>query len=115
MKDGQKYAVWFRDDAARAFLGLDTDQPQSRWVVLGECIGEEWRVGFWLRVDHIEQWTAMGRPKNIAISPPECLIPWSCVITIQALGQFDDLKPAAVKADAAANAPGKAKSKPSRR
>ena len=54
MREGQKYAVWFTDQAARAFLGIDTAQPQSRWVAFGECTGEESGVGFWLRVDHIE-------------------------------------------------------------
>jgi hypothetical protein len=41
MQVGQRYAVWLDDQAARAFLGIDTEQPQSRWVALGECIGEE--------------------------------------------------------------------------
>jgi len=56
MKESQKYAVWLTDEAARALLGIDAQHPQSRWVVLGDCTGEETGVGFWLRVDHIEQW-----------------------------------------------------------
>ena len=36
MKESQKFAVWLTDDAARAFLGIDAQHPQSRWVVLGE-------------------------------------------------------------------------------
>jgi len=97
MRVDQKYAVWLRDDAARAFLGLDTEQPQSRWVVLGECTGEEGGVGFWLRIDHVEQWIAMGDTRKIAVSPPDCLIPWAYVITIQAVGNFDELKVAGFK------------------
>jgi hypothetical protein len=92
MRVDQKYAVWLIDDAARAFLGIDTDHPQSRWVVLGQCIGEEAGVGFWLRIDHVEQWTAMGDTRNTTVSPPECLIRWAYVITIQALEKFEDLK-----------------------
>ena len=92
MRVDQKYAVWLADDVARAFLGIDTQQPQSRWVVLGQCIGEEASVGFWLRIDHIEQWIAMSDTRNITVSPPECLIRWADVITIQALEKFEDLK-----------------------
>jgi hypothetical protein len=92
MRVDQKYAVWLVDDAARAFLGIDTQQPQSRWVVLGQCIGEEAGVGFWLRIDHIEQWIAMGDTRTITVSPPECLIRWAHVITIQALEKFEDVK-----------------------
>jgi len=92
MRVDQKYAVWLADDAARAFLGIDTDQPPSRWIVLGQCIGEEAGVGFWLRIDHIEQWIAMGDARNINVSPPECLIRWDYVVTIQALEKFEDLK-----------------------
>jgi len=61
-------------------------------VVLGDCTGEEGGVGFWLRVDHIEQWMAMGDSRTITVSPPDCLIPWNYVITVQALSQFKDLK-----------------------
>ena len=92
MRVDQKYAVWLADEGARAFLGIDTQQPQGRWVVLGECIGEEAGVGFWLRVDRIEQWLAMGDTRSVTVSPPDCLIPWAYVITIQALGKFEDLK-----------------------
>src|SRR2546429_3307456 len=70
MKEGQKYAVWLTDEAARAFLGIDAKQPQSRWVVLGECTGEESGVGFWVHVDHIEQWMAVGDSRTITVSPP---------------------------------------------
>ena|SRR5947209_2214852 len=76
MKEGQKYAVWLTDEAARAFLGIDAKQPQSRWVVLGECTGEESGVGFWVHVDHIEQWMAVGDSRTITVSPPACLIPY---------------------------------------
>src|SRR5437763_3753078 len=92
MRVDQKYAVWLADDVARAFLGIDTQQPQSRWVVLGQCIGEEASVGFWLRIDHIEQWIAMSDTRNITVSPPECLIRWADVITIQALEKFEGVK-----------------------
>ena len=92
MKESQKYAVWLTDEAARAFLGIDTQHPQSRWIVLGDCTGEEAGVGFWLRVDHIEQWMAIGDTREITVTPPDCLIPWNYVITIQALAQFRDLK-----------------------
>ena len=92
MRVDQKYAVWLADEGARAFLGIDARQPQSRWVVLGECTGEEAGVGFWLRVDHIEQWFAVGDTRSITVSPPDCLIRWGFVITIQALGNFEDLK-----------------------
>jgi hypothetical protein len=92
MKEGQKYAVWLTDEAARAFLGIDAKQPPSRWVVLGECTGEESGVGFWVHVDHIEQWMAVGDSRTITVSPPACLIPWRYVITIQGLSEFKDLK-----------------------
>ena len=92
MKESQKYAVWLTDEAARAFLGIDTQHPQSRWIVLGDCTGEEAGIGFWLRVDHIEQWMAIGDRREITVTPPDCLIPWTYVITIQALAQFKDLK-----------------------
>jgi hypothetical protein len=92
MQVGQKYAVWLHDQAARAFLGIDTEQPQSRWVALGECIGEEGGVGFWLRIDHLEQWTATGETRPISVSPADCLIRWSDVITIQALGNIEELR-----------------------
>jgi hypothetical protein len=100
MRIDQKYAVWLADDGARAFLGIDTDQPRSRWVVLGECIGEEAGVGFWLRVDHVEQWTATGDTRNITLAPPECLVSWAYVITVQALGKFEDLRVAGFKTEA---------------
>jgi hypothetical protein len=92
MREGQNYAVWLNEEAAHAFLGIDTKQPQSRWVVLGECTGEEAGVGFWLNVDRIEQWTAMGNDKSIKVTPPGCLIPWSYVITVQAMGELKELK-----------------------
>src|SRR6266478_5102820 len=92
MQVGQKYAVWVDDQAARSFLGIDSEQPRSRWVALGECIGEEGGIGFWLRIDHIEQWTAMGETRLISVSPADCLIRWSDVITIQALGNIEELR-----------------------
>lgn len=92
MMHKQKYAVWLTHAAALAFLGIDTAQPQSRWVVLGEYIGDELAVGLWLRVDHIEQWMAIGQEKSIVVTPPDCLIPWHYVVTVQALGKYEDLK-----------------------
>src|SRR5205814_9404757 len=92
MRVDQKYAVWLADDVARAFLGIDTEQPQSRWVVPRQCIGEQASVGFWLRIDHIEQWIALSDTRNITVSPPECLIRWADVITIQAPEHFEDWK-----------------------
>jgi hypothetical protein len=92
MQVNQKYAVWLDDQVARAFLGIDTEQPQTRWVALGECIGEEGGVGFWFRIDRIEQWTAIGETRLVSVSPPDCLIRWSDVITIQALGNIEELR-----------------------
>ena len=35
---------------------------------------------------------AVCTARRLAVSPPACLIPWSYVITIQALSEFKDLK-----------------------
>jgi len=87
METGKKYAVWLKDDHARAFVGVDpmTSRPStpSRWLVLGEFLGEE-TTGFWLRVDHVEEWTAMSRIGQVFFSHPACLIPWHAIITVQA-------------------------------
>jgi hypothetical protein len=92
-KPKQKYAVWISDEAARAFLGMDPAESASRWVILGKFLdAEETGVGFWLRIDHVEQWTGMGETVARTVQPPECLILWAYVITIPALEEFKDLK-----------------------
>jgi hypothetical protein len=89
MTKNQKVAVWLTRDAALAFLGIDTPQPQSRWVVFGKYLSTEASIGFWMRVDHVEQWTAMGFDKRIKFSHPDCLLFWDRIITIQALDKFE--------------------------
>jgi hypothetical protein len=46
--------------------------------------------------------------KRLLVTPPDCLIPWTYVITIQALAQFKDLKVTGFK-----NCRGMARARPS--
>jgi len=92
MEKNRKYTVWLTDQGGRAFMGKP-DEPESRWRVYGEYVGNEPGVGLWLHVEYVEQTTAMGEPKLFAVSPPVCLIPWTFVITIQLQGEkFEGVK-----------------------
>jgi hypothetical protein len=86
MEKNRKYTVWLTEPGGRAFMGKP-DEPESRWRLYGHYVGDEPGIGFWLKVEYVEQTTAMGEPKLFSVSPPVCLIPWTLVITHPAAGR----------------------------
>jgi hypothetical protein len=95
-------AVWISDDGARAFLGLtETVESVSRWAVLCD-LQEESPIGIWVRVHEIQQWTPSGTHKWKAIrswhvTPPDCVLRWDFIITMQRNVNFEELEPPGFK------------------
>src|SRR5467141_3525862 len=50
MEKNRKYTVWLTDQGGHAFMGKP-DEPESRWRVYGEYVGNEPGVGLWLHVE----------------------------------------------------------------
>jgi hypothetical protein len=91
MQPNQKVAIWIHDEAAKLFLGLESDRPASRWAVVGTVLPEmESPIGVWVDVAHVEErrTNAMtGERTKVAwtVQPGQCLIRWDYIITAQVL------------------------------
>ena len=79
---------WISDADARTFLGLNPPAAEAkfndRWYISGKYQRDELPSGFWLSVESVSRWSAMGPvTESYSVTPSSCLIPWRIVLTMQ--------------------------------
>ena len=82
--------AWLTDEYARLFLGLAPASETSRWVTVGERCEDELHVGFWIKVDRVEERRSSGKRVIYTVRPNMCLLTWNGIITIQNLKKGAD-------------------------
>jgi hypothetical protein len=80
-------------------LGYDPSlQSQGRWAVICD-LQEHLPIGIWVRVHEVQEWTPTGKLhewkmiRTWKVSPPDCLLRWEFIVTIQRNVNLEDLKP----------------------
>src|SRR5262245_51657491 len=91
MRPGEVLAIWFRDEAAKRFLGIeDKNHPVSRWVVVCTITDTTTTpIGVWVDVHRFEE----RRPETSdtekrviwGVNPSHCLIRYEYMTTAQRL------------------------------
>lgn len=89
METGEVLGIWLHDAAAKLFLGIQTERPLSRWVVIGTVM-EPTPIGIWVDVQHVEERrpaTNGDEAKRVmwGVKPGQCLIRYDYIITAQRL------------------------------